>query len=227
MRSARGLLIGACAVLAFAGAAQAVTVKQIEDGLVRYMNDGFKCTGLKVVVQTFDDPQAVQEGHLKLVHITVTRADFEGITMHELSLKAYDVKLVVSALLEQNKLLTNRAKNMTMHARFTEAEMNEALKTKKMPIQSFQVHFQDGKLVATGTHRFLVGNQLKMIAHLEPKDDGVHLVAEKVWVNGLPLPVGQLKKIIDKMNPLINLERLPFHPKAKTITIHEQDLEVS
>lgn len=227
----RRSLIGLALVplgLAWGSAAQAVTVKQVHDGLVRYISKSFqKPKGLKVKVETFDDPKALQEGRLKIIHVTLSSAEFEGVAMHDLSLKAYDIKVLVPALLEETKLITNHAKNTVMHARLTEQEVNEALKTKKMPIEDFKVDFQKGKLLATGVYRVGISNRLKMIAHLEPKKDGVYLVAERIWINGLPLPLGQLKKVIDKMNPLINLERLPFHPRAKSIKIGEKEIEVN
>ncbi|MFQ6130557.1 MAG: DUF2993 domain-containing protein [Armatimonadota bacterium] len=228
MRRALAISVVLAAALVWGQAAHAVTVKQVHDALVRYLGRTFqKPQDIRVKLETFDDPKALQRGRLKIIHMTVRQMAFEGIAMHDLSLKAYDITVDLPTLLNESKLETNQAKNTLMHARLTEKEMNEALKTKKMPFENFRVDFQNGKLVATGTHRFVVGNNLKMIAHLDPKDDGVHLVPEKVWVNGLPFPVGQIKKLVDKMNPLIKLSHLPFHPRVKQIKVHDTELEVS
>ncbi len=75
-------------------------------------------------------------------------------------------------------------------------------------------------VVATGVYKFIFGNKLKLQARIVAKEDGVHFVAERAWVNGLPLPAGQVRALLAKMNPIIDFANIPFGPDVKTIVIH-------
>ncbi len=214
-------------VLVAAPPARAVTTDEVRNGIIRAMNKDFKCTGLQVVVVPFDNQALTDEGRFEAIKITVDKAEFEGVMMHDLFLKAYDAKIHLPTLFQKTKLFTTQVKRTDIRATLTESELNEALKTKDMPVQNFKVKFNNGKLEATGTYRLVWGNNLKMIGRLDPKADGVHFVAEKLWVNGLAIPVGQIRKVLDRMNPLIDIADLPFKPTIDKIVVGKDTVSVS
>ena len=205
----------------------AVTLTQVKNGIIRCMNKDFKCTNLQVTLVPFNDQALTDQGRFEAIKITMDKAEFEGVLMHDLFLKAYDVTVHLPTLFDRTKLFTTQCKRTDISATLNESELNEAFKTKDMPIQNFKVKFNNGKLEVTGNYRLVWGNNLKMIARLDPKDDGVHLVAEKLWVNGLAIPVGQIKKVLDRMNPLIDIGQLPFKPRVDKIEINADTVSVS
>lgn len=214
-------------ILASAPCAGAVTVQQVEQGIRAYMNRKFKCTDLKVQAVPYDDQSLLQQGRLRTIVVTVKKADKEGIIMNDLYLKATDVTVSLDALFKLGKLRTRSRKSTVIRAMIKEGELNKAFARAKIPIQQFTLKFENGRVIATGVYKFIFGNRLKMIARLVPKRDGVHFVAEQAWINGLPLPVGQVRALLAKMNPLINFADIPFSPMVTKIVIQKDTLTIS
>ena len=205
----------------------AVTVQQVEQGIRTYMNRKFKCTDLKVQVIPHADPALLQQGRLQTVVITVKKADKNGVIMNDLYLKAIDVTVSLDALFRLGKLRTQSRKSTDIKATIKEGELNEAFARAEIPIEQGNITFENGKVVATGVYKFIFGNKLKIIARLVPKSDGVHFEAEQAWVNGLPLPVGQVRALLAKMNPIIDFADIPFSPVVERIVIEKDTLTIS
>jgi len=215
--------------------AAATTVEQVEQGIRDYMNRKFKCTDLKIQVVPYADQSLLQQGRLQSVVITEKRADKNGIIMNDLSLKATDVTISLDALFRLGKLRTPVRKSTNIQATIKEGELNEAFgRMKKMPIQQFALKFENGQIVCTGVFKFIFGNKLKMIADVvpikskaKPEKDGIHFVVRRAWVNGLPLPAGQVNALLAGLNPIINFSDMPFSPDVKKITIRKDTLTIS
>jgi hypothetical protein len=216
--------------------AAAVTVQQVEEGIRTYMNRKFKnCIDLKIEVVPYEDASRLQKGQVQSIVITVKRADKSGIIMNDLYLKGTDVEISLHALFELRKLRTKSRKPASIRAMIKEGELNEAFgKMKDFPIQEFTLKFENGTIVCTGVYRFIFGNRLKMIAELvpvksktDPEKDGIHLVARHAWVNGLPLPVGQVNALLANMNPIIDFADIPFSPEVKKVVVGKDTLTIS
>ncbi|MFQ5808266.1 MAG: DUF2993 domain-containing protein [Armatimonadota bacterium] len=212
----------------------AVTVEQVKQGIENYMNRKFKCTDLKVQVVPYANPALLQRGRVQTVVITVKRADKKGIIMNDLYLKATDVTISLDALFEMGKLRTPSRKTATIRATIKESELNEAFGRMKMPIDQFTLKFEKGQVVATGVYKFIFGNKLKMIADLVPKSkcadptqNGIHFVPQRAWVNGLPLPIGQVRALLSKINPIIDFGSIPFAPEVKKPLIRKDTLTIT
>jgi hypothetical protein len=214
--------------------AAAVTVEQVRQGIENYMKRKFKCTDLKVQVVPHADPSLLQRGRVKTVVITVKRADKKGIVMNDLYLKATDVTISLDALFRLRKLRTPSRKSASMRATIKESELNQAFGRMEMPIEQFTLKFEKGQVVATGVYKFIFGNRLKMIADLVPKSkcadpeqNGIHFVPQRAWVNGLPLPIGQVRALLSKINPLIDFGSIPFAPEVKKPVIKKDTLTIT
>jgi hypothetical protein len=207
--------------------AGAVTAQQVEKGIRDYMNRKFRCTHLKVEVVPHADASLLQEGRVQTVVIAVKRAERVGIIMNDLYLKATDVTISLDALFRLGKLRTMSRKSTEIRATIKEKELNKAFARAKLPIQKFTVKFENGMLVATGVYEFVSGNKLKMVGRLVPKRNGIHFVARRASVNGLPLPLGQVNSVLAKMNPIINFAHIPFSPDVTRIVIKKDTLTMS
>ncbi len=197
-----------------------VTVQELEQGIRDYMNRKFKCTKLKVQVTPYPDASLLQQGRVRQILITVTKAEMDGVIMNDLSLKAVDVVVSLEALFKLGKLRTPWRKSTAIRATIKERELNEAFTHANIPIEKFTLSFENnGIVVATGVYKFIFGNKLKLHARIVPKKDGIHFVAQRAWVNGLPLPAGQVRALLAKMNPIIDFAHIPFSPDVKKILI--------
>jgi hypothetical protein len=197
-----------------------VRPERVVAALEKYIKTKFEePRNLKIKLALFDDPQRLQRGHFREVAITTDSALFDGIAMEDLLLSAKDVMIDLPALFSRNHLETTQREHGIIRATVTEAHLNKAFQSVKMPIHDFQMSFVENGVVATGTYKFIVGNRLQMHATLEPKPDGIWFLCQRASVNGLALPSGQVRALLNKMNPIIDFTKLPFSPKVRKIAI--------
>ena len=61
-----------------------------------------------------------------------------------------------------------------------------------------------------------------MVGKLKVEDHRtVHFVPTAVSVNGIPLPAGPLRTMLNKLNPIIDFQTIPLKPRIDQIEIKD------
>ena len=212
------ILITAVAAVAYG----AVSAEGVRNRLSRKIRERYKVDNLVVKVVPFQSDYWTQRGRFKSIVISADRIERKGIAIRNAYTKAFDVTLDIRELYEELDVETKSRKKTVFSGRIYKDDLNKLLVFKKTPIEDLVIEFEDNKLVCTGTYRFGFGHSLRMVGKLTVEDHRtVHFVPTAASVNGIPLPAGPLRTMLNKLNPLIDFQTIPLKPRIDSIEIKD------
>ncbi|MCX7599260.1 MAG: LmeA family phospholipid-binding protein, partial [Armatimonadetes bacterium] len=114
------------------------------------------------------------------------------------------------------------------YTKLSEDDLNRALQLKDdMPIKNVRAELSNGLITFTGTYQLGWGHRLLLSGKLVPKNRyEIHFVPTKATVNGIPIPAGPLRNLLNKLNPLLDMAEVPLKPEVRSIKIYSGILEV-
>lgn len=226
-RSCKWLLPAAATLMVLSSLAWAITADQVSTRIRNKINSKWKTTNLKIYVKPYSAAET-NKGHFEAIAVTATSALISDVKLTGLNIKATDVTLDLGELVHKNQVVTTRRKSGHFIAKVSEADLNKALAHKKNTIQNLHVQLAGGTLTFTGTYKFGIGANLKLVGKLESPDHyKVNFVPTKASVNGIPLPAGPLRTVLQKMNPLLDFKKVPLNPRIEKIVVSAGMLTMS
>ena len=207
--------------------AWALTADQVAARIRNKITSKWKTQGLQVQVVPFADTTQAPHGRFKSISVSANGVWVSDVKMSPVRIKASDVTLDLNALVRQNQVVTTRRKIGSFIAKVSEADLNKALSHKDTPIQDLHVALSRGTLVFTGRYKLGFGVNLRLEGKLESPDHyKINFVPTKASVSGVPLPAGPLKVVLSKMNPLVDLRKLPLNPRISKLIVEPSGLVV-
>lgn len=204
------------------------TVGQIEAKLREKIEERWDCTGLKIDFETYSDAGKLQQGWFKLVSISATSATRRGVRLAPVVTKVWDVRLDLNRLFRSDEVVCLKYGRRYYYTKLSEDDLNRALRLKDdMPIKNVRAELSNGLITFTGTYQLGWGHRLLLSGKLVPKNRyEIHFVPTKATVNGIPIPAGPLRTLLNKLNPLLDMAEVPLKPEVKSIKIYSGILEV-
>ena len=200
----------------------AVTAEGVRNRLSSKIREAWKVVNLDIKVVPFESDYWTQQGRFQALVISADNIGRKGIIIRNAYVKGYDVTLDLAKLYQENDVETKSVKKTDFTARVYRDDLNKLLALREMPIQNAKVEFEDGKLVFTGKYTFGVGHNLRMAGELRVQDHSkVNFVPTAASVNGIPLPAGPLRGMLNKLNPLIDFKTLPLKPTVDEVKLVE------
>ncbi len=200
----------------------AVSAEGVRNRISSKIRERYKVKNLVIKVIPFQSDYWTQHGRFKSIVVSVDRIERKGIAICNAYTKAFDVTLDIGELYKGGEIETKSRKKTVFSGRIYKDDLNKLLALKETPIKDLAVEFEHGKLVFVGTYRFGFGHNLRMVGKLNVEDHRkVNLVPTAASVNGIPLPAGPLRAMLNKLNPIIDFQTIPLKPRIDTIEIKD------
>ncbi len=200
----------------------AVSAEGVRNRISAKIKERYKVKNLVIKVIPFQSDYWTQRGRFKSIVVSADRIERKGIAICNAYTKAFDVTLDIARLYERGEVETKSRKKTIFSGRIYKDDLNKLLALKETPIKNLAVDFEDGKMVFTGTYRFGFGHHLRMVGKLNVENHSkVHFVATAASVNGIPLPAGPLRTVLNRLNPLIDFQTIPLKPRIDNIQIKD------
>lgn len=207
--------------------AWAITTDQVTTRIRNKINQKWKTSNLKVTVTPYNQTET-SKGRFAAINVVASSVTVDDVKMTGVKISATDVTLDLNQLVRANQVVTTRRKTGHFMAKVGEADLNKALTHKKNTIQDLRVALANGTLTFTGKYKFGIGANLKLEGRLETPDHyKVNFVPTKASVNGIPLPAGPLKVVLQKINPLLDFRKVPLNPRIEKIIVSGGTLTMS
>ncbi len=199
-----------------------VSAEGVRNRISSKIREKYEVKNLVVKVVPFQSDYWTQRGRFKSIVISADRIERKGIAIRNAYTKAFDVTLDIRELYEELDVETKSRKKTVFSGRIYKDDLNKLLVFKETPIEDLAIEFEDNKLVCTGTYRFGFGHSLRMVGELNVEEHRkVNFVPTAVSVNGIPLPAGPLRAMLNKLNPLIDFQTIPLKPRIDEIEIKD------
>ncbi len=200
----------------------AVSAEGVRNRISSKIRGRYKVNNLVIKVVPFESDYWTQRGRFKSIVVSADRIERKGIAICNAYTKAFDVTLDIGELYNGGDIETKSRKKTIFSGRIYKDDLNKILKFKETPIEGLAVGFEDNKLVCTGTYRFGFGHNLRMEGKFKVENHSkVHFVPTAASVNGIPLPAGPLRALLNKLNPLIDFQTIPLKPRIDHIEIKD------
>lgn len=206
------------AVLLAVSVAWAMTPDQVAGRIRNQITEAWQVSNLRVAVTPHPGNQGAS-GAYRQIMVTADSVTIDGVKLTGVTMGA-DNPVLDLAKLRANQIALKSASGNTIRARIGESELNKALVYKKNTIQNLKVKVGQGSIVFTGTYKYGVATNLRLEGRLETPDGyRINFVPTRGSVGGVPLPVAVLRKVLAKMNPLIDLKTVPLSPKLNKLIV--------
>jgi uncharacterized protein YpmS len=207
--------------------AWALTADQVQTRIRNKINSKWRTTNLKIDIRPISDYDTAK-GRFAAIAVSASSVLISDVRLTGVDIDATDVTLDLNQLVRKNQVVTTKRKTGHFSARVSESDLNKALSYKKNSIEDLKVTLGNGKLTFTGKYKFGLSAKLKLEGRLESPDHyRVNFVPTKASVGGLPLPTGPLKTVLNKMNPLLDLKKIPLSPRINKIVVQQGSLTMS
>lgn len=198
----------------------AVTAEQVAARMRGRMMHLWTVANLKVVVTPYPGNANISKGAFKQIKVTADSITVQGVKMTQVLMQAQDVVLDIPALTTRNDVRVLRRGEDKLYARISESDLNRALVFKKNTIENMKVKLGQGNLTFTGKYRFGLATNLMLQGRLEiPDGYKINFIPTKASVGGLPLPAAPLRTVLSRINPLLDLKRIPMSPKVDRMIV--------
>jgi hypothetical protein len=182
---------------------------------------------LLIAVTPYPGNANLDKGAFKQIRVTADSITVDGVKMTQVLMQAQDVVLDIPVLQTGNDVKVIRRGADKIYARVSEADLNRALTFKKSSIENMRVKLGQGTLTFTGKYRFGLSTNLMLQGRLEVPDGyRINFVPTRASVGGIPLPAAPLRTLLSKMNPLLNLKKIPLSPKVDRLIVQPGYLTV-
>ena len=217
-------VLGAVVVLAIfcSTAIGGYTDEQFRHKLATKIGERWKCQDLKIELYPYSDPAKAGAGWYKYIAIKATDAVHpSGVRMAPVSIEAWDIHFSLSKLFQSNEVVVLSKSAERYSTKLSEVDLDRAAKLKHdMPIQNVKVDLSNGLITFTGVYKLVFGHNLFLQGKLEVKDhQEINFVPLKASVNGIPIPAGPLKVLMNKLNPIVDTADVPLHPTIRNVTV--------
>jgi hypothetical protein len=206
------------APVASGSAAQKAKAQEVTARLTKMLRKRIKSPGSNLQLRVVPTVHADQ-GYFSEVFISATPAQIKDIRFSSLTLRARNVRISPTALLEDHSIRTLSSVT-TMRAVVTEAEVTSALaKGEDSADKKLTVKFVGDKIRVSGMWKWSwFSGPMEAIGQL--KLGTAHTIVadiQSLKLNGKEVPQGLKNKFMEKINPLLDYTELPFRPPFKSI----------
>lgn len=210
-----------------ASTAWAITADQVAKRITNKINSKWQTTALSVKVVPYDDTET-NKGRFRQIDVTARAVIVRDVKLSPISISATDVTLDLDKLVRENQVVSTRRRAGHFSTHVSERDLNLALAHKKTPIQNLACQLGVGTITFTGTYKLGLGANLKLEGRLEcPDHYQVNFIPTRAAVSGVPLPAGPLKTVLSKLNPLLDLRKIPMSPRIERLIVTPSGISMS
>lgn len=205
----------------------ALTPDQVAARIRSRMTHLWKVQNLRIAVTPHPGNAGMDKGAFKQIKVTADSVTVDGVKMTQVLMQAQDLVLDLPRLQTRNDVKVLRRGSDRIHAKVSEADLNRALTFKKNRIENMRIKLGQGNLVITGKYRFGLATNFMAQGRLEcPDGYRISFIPTKASVGGLPLPTAPLRTLLKKINPLLDLQKIPMSPKVDRLIVQPGYLSV-
>lgn len=162
------------------------------------------------------------------ISINLKNALFDALNVETASIDIKNISFDAFALFAQGRLRVLSQQEIAAHINVAEDDLNAYLKNKaeKIKVRKPYVRFAGEKLVLGGTFKygiFVIKFDATGIFKIV-EDTKVHFDIKRLEVNQMRMPSNFVRKVILKINPIMDLEKFPFKLVMKTIAVSGKHL---
>lgn len=223
-----------------AATAEAITLPCPEDGaewlrgyldqLIKKKISGFG--SLDIDVTPMPGVMALSSCAFKRVAISGQSIEIKGLVISRLHIDVEDAIIDRSTTIKKERLRLLRNGIVKMSIEITENALNSFVKEKvknKDALSDPKVELTEGEFSLSGRSKWwIVKSSFRVAGHFEVSDENLVLfVPHKLKLSGMSAPGFLRRKLMDKLNPVLDMSRFPFEIKLKTISIGENSMVIS
>ncbi len=175
-------------------------------------------------------PDETVKGKFQLVQINAKPAKVKGVFLKEFYARVVEPVVDVNALLREGKLKTVSAKEAVMEG-VMDAEALEQIFAQGKSTRPMKIKVRvtdDGRVHLQGILTLLrINNPFEAVCRVEPGKDGLYMRIDELRINGVPAPAFLLRKLEERVNPVVKREELPFQPEIRTVHVSQQLIYVN
>jgi hypothetical protein len=157
------------------------------------------------------------------ISINLKNALFDALNVETASIDIKNISFDAFALFAQGRLRVRSQREIAAHINVAEDDLNAYLKTKaeKIKVRKPYVRFEGEKLLLGGTFKygiFVIKFDATGVFKIV-EDTKIHFDIKRLEVNQMRMPSNFVRKVILKINPIMDLEKFPFKLVMKTIAV--------
>jgi hypothetical protein len=205
---------------------QPVTPEAVAKQLATKMQQRFEVQGLRIEVVPFDDDAQTQQGHFQSIALQAEAAIIEGVSVRDFFVRCDDVTLDLEKLFADKIEVCRLAPGKcTVSGKLLEADLNKVLQqdsrwARESGLKDMRVQLLEGAVKFTAKAKQLLGAQVEMIGTLDVRDHSkIELTPTATQINGVPIPVGLVKGLLKKLNPICDFAGVPMQPTLEKVTV--------
>lgn len=162
------------------------------------------------------------------ISINLKNALFDALNVETASIDIKNISFDAFALFSQGRLRVVSQREIAAHINVAEDDLNAYLKDKaeKIKVRKPYVRFEGEKLMLGGTFKygiFVIKFDATGIFKIV-ENTKIHFDIKRLEVNRMRMPSNFVRKVILKINPIMDLEKFPFKLVMKTIAVSGKHL---
>ena len=163
-----------------------------------------------------------RDGYFKQISLVARPARVRKLAVSELSLNALEVRIDVPALLNEGRVRTLESRT-SLRAVVSEDDVTALLaRGKSTREMGLRVRYNaDGSMRVTGNLNYpLLSGPVAGVARLRVTSDyKVNLDISSLKLRGAEVPGFVRQQLMDRVNPVINYEDVPFRPRLSSLSV--------
>lgn len=166
---------------------------------------------------------AANEVAYDTISIKLANALFDALNVETASIDIGGISFDTFALFAQGKLRVRSQREIAAHICIAEDDLNSYLKNKaeKIKVRRPYVSFDGERLLLGGTFKygiFVIKFDASGVFKIVD-DTRIHFDIKRLDVNQMRMPSNFVRKVLMKINPIMDLEKFPFRLVMKTIAV--------
>ncbi|EKD69308.1 MAG: hypothetical protein ACD_47C00177G0003 [uncultured bacterium] len=162
------------------------------------------------------------------ISISLKNALFDALNVEAAYIDIKNISFDAFALFAQGRLRVRSQREIAAHINVAEDDLNAYLKHKaeKIKVRKPYVRFEGEKLLLGGTFKYGIftikfdaTGVFKIVENTK-----IHFDIKRLEVNRMRMPSNFVRKVILKINPIMDLEKFPFKLVMKTIAVSGKNL---
>jgi len=184
----------------------------------------------EIKIIPYENEALTAQGRLKTVVIRSTPAMIKKVPAEQISMRADDVRIDVKRLLKEDDLVTISTARTEVEAIISESNLDALFArgrhTKDMKLKT---KFEDGKVRISGYWKlFMFKGPIETVGRLViTPDNNLNYELDSLKLNDREAPASVKKQFMQRLNPVVEFNDLPFKPRIRSIKFKGDKVYVS
>ncbi|MBI3922597.1 MAG: DUF2993 domain-containing protein [Armatimonadetes bacterium] len=187
-----------------------------------------KAAEIKIV--PYDSEASTAKGRFKTIIVRSSPAKIKHVPIEEINLRADDVTIDVDQLLKKDDLDTKKSGKTTVEGTVSADNLNALFAGGKATHDmNLKARFEDGKVKISGYWKlFMFKGPIQTVGRLIlTKKNTLDFEMDSLKINNREAPKSVKDQFMERLNPVVQFDDIPFRPKITTLTFKGDKVFVS